>query len=160
MFKNLINGKRYIGSSENLNRRFLQYFNINYLIRDNCMQICRAILIYGYSNFSIEILEYCEPAKCLKREKYYFLLLNPEYNTSKEPGAPMSGRTHSDEKKILMSEAKKGEKNPMYNKRKPEGAGKGRPSQVIEVTDIKNTSVSFALHKSYISRALRSFLTD
>jgi len=31
MFQNSINGKRYIGSSDNLKRRFLQYFNINYL---------------------------------------------------------------------------------------------------------------------------------
>jgi hypothetical protein len=44
-----------------------------------------------------EILEYCELEKCLEREYYYFLLLNPEYNTAKEPDAPMSGRIHSDE---------------------------------------------------------------
>ena len=52
MFENKINGKRYIGSSEHLARRFGEYLNINYLIRDNYMQICRAILKYGYSNFS------------------------------------------------------------------------------------------------------------
>jgi group I intron endonuclease len=127
--------KKYIGSYENLNRRFLQYFNINYLIRDNCMQICRAILIYGYSNFSIEILEYCEPAKCLKREKYYFLLLNPEYNTSKEPGAPMSGRTHSDETKILMSETKKGNTNGFKK-------GQLRPKGALRIKKTKRKTLS------------------
>ena len=35
MFKNSINGKRYIGSSENLNRRFGEYFNENYLLKSN-----------------------------------------------------------------------------------------------------------------------------
>src|SRR5437588_11228964 len=33
MWKNSINDKRYIGSSENLNRRFREYFNNNYLFR-------------------------------------------------------------------------------------------------------------------------------
>jgi hypothetical protein len=32
-FTNLIDGKYYIGSSENLSRRLRQYFNINYLIK-------------------------------------------------------------------------------------------------------------------------------
>ena len=71
MWKNSINGKCYIGSSENLRIRFKQYFNINYLIRDNCMQICRALKKHGYYNFELIILEYCSPDKCLKREAYY-----------------------------------------------------------------------------------------
>jgi hypothetical protein len=28
MFKNLINGKRYVGSSSNLSRRFTEYLNV------------------------------------------------------------------------------------------------------------------------------------
>ena len=52
MWENLINKKQYIGSSENLKKRFQQYFNTNHLIKDNCMQIFRALLKYGYSNFS------------------------------------------------------------------------------------------------------------
>jgi predicted GIY-YIG superfamily endonuclease len=63
MFKNTINGKRYIGSSENLNRRLSEYFNINYLIRDNSMQICRVLKKHGYSNFSLTIIEYCDKKK-------------------------------------------------------------------------------------------------
>jgi group I intron endonuclease len=63
MFKNLINGKKYVGSSENLRRRFLEYFDSNYLLRKKCMNICDALLKHDYSNFSIEILEYCEPSK-------------------------------------------------------------------------------------------------
>jgi excinuclease UvrABC nuclease subunit len=39
MFKNKINGKRYIGSSDNLKRRFTYYFNVNYLLRNTCMNI-------------------------------------------------------------------------------------------------------------------------
>jgi hypothetical protein len=56
MWKNSINGKRYIGSSENLKVRFLQYFNINHLLRNTYMYIYRALLKHGYSNFSLTII--------------------------------------------------------------------------------------------------------
>ena len=49
-----------------------------------------------------------EPDKCLIREKHYWDLLNPEYNIAKDHTAPMSGRTHSDDTKIIISDAKKG----------------------------------------------------
>ena len=50
----------------------------------------------------------------------------------------MFGQNHTEETKIIMSDAKKGEKNPMFDKPRPEGSG--RPSQVIEVTDITNNT--------------------
>ena len=72
MWKNKINGKRYIGSSANLNRRFSEYFNINYLFKNKSMSICCALLKHGYSNFSLTILEYCEISELLTKEKYFF----------------------------------------------------------------------------------------
>ena len=113
--------------------RFREYFNINYLLRHNYMAINCALLKHDYSNFSITILEYCEPDKCLIREKHYLDILKPEYNIAKDPTAPMSGRTHSEETKTkisdaikgsnhsdetrqIISDAKKGENNPMYGK--------------------------------------------
>jgi len=133
---NLINGKQYIGSSNNLKRRFMEYFNENYLLKNKSMYICNSLIKHGYSNFSLTILKYCSPDKCLEIEAYYLQSLNPEYNIAKYPTAPMSGRTHSEESKIIISEAKKGEKHPNFNK--PRYEGSGRPSQTIEVTDIKN----------------------
>jgi hypothetical protein len=61
------------------------------------MRICRALLKFGYSNFSLEILEYCEPAKCLEREGFYLKMLKPEYNTSQYPSSPFLGLSHSEE---------------------------------------------------------------
>jgi group I intron endonuclease len=52
MWTNLINGKRYIGSSVDLRNRFYQYFNLNYLIITKSMYICRTLLKDGYSIFS------------------------------------------------------------------------------------------------------------
>ncbi len=42
--------------------------------------IYRALLKYGYSKFTIEILEYCDTKDLLNREQYYIDLLKPEYN--------------------------------------------------------------------------------
>jgi len=75
------------------------------------MNICKALVKHGYSNFSLTILEYCEPSKCLEREGFYQkqkTKINPEYNISLNPSAPMSGRKHSDKSKQIMSDAKKG----------------------------------------------------
>ena len=71
MFKNLINNKRYIGSSENLSRRFSEYFNVNHLLSKKSMAICCALLKHDHSNFSLEILEYFSISELLIREKYY-----------------------------------------------------------------------------------------
>jgi len=100
------------------------------------MQICRALLKYGYSNFSLTILEYCDKEKCIEREKHYidFFGTGTEYNTVKDPSLPsMSGRKHSNKTKQIMSDAKQGQ---------PRTEGAGRPSQQIEVTDIKNNQTT------------------
>jgi hypothetical protein len=89
MWINLETGKRYIGSSVDLKRRFLEYFNVNRLLRDSSMTINRALLKYGYSKFSLDILEYCSLDELAEREKHYFNLLKPEYNILKVPGSPV-----------------------------------------------------------------------
>jgi len=53
-FRNLKNGQKYVGSSADLAKRFYNYFNLKYLIK-NSMYINRALQKYGYSNFSLEI---------------------------------------------------------------------------------------------------------
>ena len=55
MFTNKTNKKRYIGSSANLKRRFSEYFNENYLLRNQSMAICCAMLKHGHENFSLKI---------------------------------------------------------------------------------------------------------
>src|SRR5205085_11249221 len=140
-------------------------FNTNYLENNMTMYIHRSLLKHDYCNFSLVILEYFEVSELLIREKHYIQLLphTERYNIAKEPSAPMSGRNHSEESKIIMSEAKKGdknpmfgknhteetktimsdakkgEKNPMYGKPKPVGAGTGKVFQKIEVID-KNSN--------------------
>lgn len=88
LWTNKINGKRYIGSSVNLSSRFRNYFNLSYLTSfKDIMVIYRALLAYGFNNFTLEILEYCDPSVLLEREQYYIDLLNPEYNVLKIAGS-------------------------------------------------------------------------
>ncbi len=79
---NKINGKSYVGSSKSLSNRFSLYYSLNSLKKEvkGSIIIRRALLKYGYSNFSLDILEYCESDVLITREQYYIDLLKPEYN--------------------------------------------------------------------------------
>jgi group I intron endonuclease len=66
------------------------------------MVIYKALLKYGYANFSLEILEYCEPSKCVEREQYYLDLLKPEYNILPTAGSSFGFRHSEESKKKLV----------------------------------------------------------
>jgi len=129
-WKNIINDKQYIGSAVDLSDRLSKDYSTakameNYL-KNYKSSIYSALLKHGYENFSLTILEYCEPEKCIEREDYYLCSLPHEYNIL--PGSSL-GHKHSDKTKKIMSDAKKGENNPNYGK-KVEGSGK--PSQIFK----------------------------
>lgn len=98
LWSNILSGKTYVGSSINLGRRFKSYFTYSHISspkRSNSL-IHKAILKYGYSNFQLEILEYCEPTFCHEREQYYMDLLKPEYNILTKAGSS-EGYTHNED---------------------------------------------------------------
>ena len=97
----------YIGQSVNLGNRFIKYFNLSYLKNRETLVISRALIKYGYTNFSLEILEYCDIADLTEREQYYLDKLNPKYNTLKIAGSS-SGHKLTEETKIKISKALKG----------------------------------------------------
>jgi group I intron endonuclease len=79
--------------------------------------INRAFLKYGFKNFSLEILEYCESSQFIDIEKDYIKLLSPEYNIIQILRIPpMSDRNHSLENIAKISTANKGENNNMFGK--------------------------------------------
>jgi len=86
-----LNDKKYVGSSINLRRRLLEYYNPNRLLIENSMAINTALLKYGYHNFSFTILEFCNIDILMAREKYFFEVYSPEYNILKTPGSPNRG---------------------------------------------------------------------
>ena len=79
---NKLNNKTYVGSGLNLSKRVGEYYSKSELTR-NYRPIHAALLKYGYENFILEILEYCEAYKLVVREQYYLNNLNPEYNVLK-----------------------------------------------------------------------------
>ena len=107
-----------MGSAGNLSKRFRVYFSesgIKKILMISTSRILRALLKYGYSNFCLEILEYCDSDKCLEREQYYLDSINPEYNILKKAGSSL-GYKHTEETILKMGLALKGEKHPMFGK--------------------------------------------
>jgi group I intron endonuclease len=131
MWTHLESGKRYIGSAYDLTNRFDDYFRKSY-ISDKSKgnnYIYNALLIHGYSKFSLSILEYIDISnlsseeareKILLREQYFLDCIFSEdelntYNILKVAGS-LLGFRHTNESKVLMSKAKAGDNNHNYGK--------------------------------------------
>src|SRR5260221_7167372 len=104
------------------------------------MVINKALLKHDISNFSLEILEYCEPADALDREDHYLKLLNPEYNILRKAGSSL-GYKHREESKAKISASHMGRKRSLEDKANISASmfgknnAKNQPSsQKIEVT--------------------------
>lgn len=81
------------------------YFNILNLkaeIKRSKSLIYRSLIKYGYSSFSLEILEYCEPSEVVLREQYFLDLLKPAYNILKTAASSL-GFKHTKETKDKIS---------------------------------------------------------
>ena len=120
LITNLVNGKKYIGSSAVLKRRYNEYSNPEYIARNlkkGNSQILNALIKYGYLNFEFKILETVEFSDSqtkserrkllLDREQYYLDEIKPEYNINLKAGSNL-GRTFSEEVRKKMSLAKSG----------------------------------------------------
>lgn len=128
MWTNWLTGDIYIGQSADLSKRFRKYFTISYIKSRNELIISRALIKYGYANFSVAVLEYCDKSDLCVREQYYLDKFNPQYNilkiagsssppgavgyrgggTTPPPGASSLGFKHSEETKGKISKALKG----------------------------------------------------
>ena len=86
-----MNDKKYVGSSVDLRRRLLEYYNVNRMLNEKSMPINVALLKYGYTNFSLTILEICDKDSLVPREKHFFEVYSPEYNILNIPGSPSRG---------------------------------------------------------------------
>lgn len=144
MWTNKLNGKKYIGSTVVLRRRFLEYYNVNRLLNEKSMPINVALLKYGYTNFSLTILEICDKDSLMSREKYFFDVYSPEYNILNIPGSPSrgSGWKHSEAAiENMRIAASKTFKSPEFLTKLSKGQSCGIK---VEVTDlITNTTTTY-----------------
>jgi group I intron endonuclease len=116
-FINLLTSKSYVGSSTNLSKRFIQYYNYSFIsnpVRGKSI-IYSSLLNNGYSNFSLIILEYCDESYTISCEQYYIDLIVPTMNILKLAGSSL-GFKHSKEAKELMRINNIGSKNPMFGR--------------------------------------------
>lgn len=80
--QNLVNGKIYIGQSNNIERRFREHKSKGETSR---IPLDIAIQKYGITNFSYEIIEQCSILELNKREEYWIKFYNSKidgYNCS------------------------------------------------------------------------------
>lgn len=83
MITNKVTKKYYVGMSKNLFTRLNNYLYLARLIDKSSSRIHKAILKYGYSNFSVTILKFSpsfQHADLKKLEDYYIKILKPQYN--------------------------------------------------------------------------------
>jgi group I intron endonuclease len=107
MLTNKLTNDIYIGQSVNISKRLKKYFNFSYIKSKDSFIISRALIKYGYSNFIVTILEYCDKSDLLNREQFYFDKLNPQYNILKIAGSSLNFK-HSEKTKTKISKALKG----------------------------------------------------
>lgn len=109
--KNKINGKVYIGSSNNIERRFRKHkTQLNTKIHSN-KHLIRAYHKYGKQNFEFIILEECLKENLLEREMFYikeYDCLNFEKGYNMTVPIKHPSITCSQEFSQIMSKANKG----------------------------------------------------
>lgn len=103
---NLINGKRYIGSSREIYGRLHDHWHN---LKNNCahnIHLQNSWNKNGEDAFVWAILEYCDESVRFEREQYYIDILKPEYNLTTNVVANF-GHSPSEESRKKISETLK-----------------------------------------------------
>lgn len=79
-FINLVNGKRYVGSSVDLYNRLHEHYHNLKNNKAHNKHFQSAWNKYGEDNFMYNIIEFCDENVRFDREQYYINSLEPEYN--------------------------------------------------------------------------------
>lgn len=115
---NRVNGKTYIGQTRySLAHRWAQHCRTD----SNCSALSAAINKYGRDAFTKVVIAEYKPGDDLNAAEMYFI----EFHNCIAPNgynitAGGEAATHSEESKLKLSEAKLGDKNPMWGKKQSE----------------------------------------
>ena len=120
LIRSRTNGKKYVGSSVNINCRvFFEHYpelvkgkHCNILLQNHSNK-------YGIEDLIFSIIEFCPPVKekLLERENFYIQLLKPEFNICLVAGSPLGiKRTEENKKNLSIAQIKRYE-NPEARKR-------------------------------------------
>ena len=112
--RNMLNGKIYIGSSVNLNKREQEHRSALNNNRHHSIHLQRAWKKYGEVNFEFETLITCHLSMCLWYEQQFLDQWEPEYNNNPVAAVPPSQRgkihIHTEQQRKKMSLAAVGNK--------------------------------------------------
>ena len=108
--RNFVNGKLYIGSSNDFIRRWKDHRNCLRKGSSKSPRLQRAWLKYGESSFGFSVILRCDQSRMLLHEQCAIDALRPSYNTAPIVGSGMGGRHHSEESRLKISRARMGRK--------------------------------------------------
>lgn len=133
--ENLVNGKKYIGQSQDVYKRFNKHRSDLRNNRHHSFYLQHSWNKYGENNFAFKIIEQCSVDSLDKKEVEYISFYNTcdksfGYNiecggnalkklseeTKKKISSRLRGRKFSDDHKRKLSESLTGKNNPMYGK--------------------------------------------
>ena len=103
---NIIDGKFYIGSTNNLIKRYYTHVNHIRTGKNSCVKLIRAVNKHGEDNFKFEIVCECSTEEILKTEQEYINNLKPHYNVAKIAGSNL-GIKRAEEVKLKKSASQK-----------------------------------------------------
>src|SRR3990167_10276418 len=105
--RNTVNGKRYVGSAENLVRRESAHWTNLRRGAHHSAHLQRAWNKYGEKNFEFLVVGRCAPERLVDLEQEVIDHLKPEYNINPTAGSSL-GIRRSEETRRKISESKMG----------------------------------------------------
>ncbi len=140
------------------------YFSLGSLSKSKRI-IDKALLKYGYSNFSFEILEYCTRENILAREQYYLDLLSPVYNIVEKAGSTL-GYKHSEEIREKMRNLKISDEVRLAKLQSVAKASEANKVKVLVVniktkeekiySSMTEAGIALGVHKNTIGNAIKN----
>ena len=121
------NGKRYIGSTVNLRRRWSAHLRRLRRGQHGNQHLQRSFDKHREAVFMFSVLEHIEePSQLLEREQHFLDMLSPEYNILPTAGSPL-GCKRSIETRRRVSEARRGKHHSEKTREKIAEAHRGKP---------------------------------
>lgn len=80
LIENKINGKKYVGASNDVSSRISQHMSGRIAKKYNHLDFYKDVLKLGYEGFEYTLLEECTEDEKLEREQFWYDKINPEYN--------------------------------------------------------------------------------
>jgi len=164
--RNIVNGKRYVGSAVRLPNRQRQHFQSLARGDHHSIALQRAYTTYGPETFEFKPLLLCAKENLLMYEQILLDGLKPEYNIAPRAGSQL-GYRHSAASRARMSQSRPKDFSPMKGKnhtpetkakisanRKGKGGGERTPERRANISAALKGRVITQEHRSLISATL------